>query len=99
MTVFLGFLVSSIREIDVPYVFGNTEHLCTECRGIGPHLAANGKSHESSRVAAGTWGIFSSYTGDGHLKFGFVREVWTPVYLGRTPQESKVGLAGQYGCF
>ena len=32
----------------------------SKCRGIGPHLAARGKSHEVSRVAAGTWCIFSS---------------------------------------
>ena len=42
-------------------------------RGIGPHLVARGKSHEFSRVAAGTWGIFSSYGRDGHLKVGFVQ--------------------------
>ena len=43
-----------------------------KCRGIGPHLAARGKSHEFSRVAAVTCCIFSSYGGDGHLKVGFV---------------------------
>ena len=26
-----------------------------------------------SRVAAGTWGIFSSYSGDGHSKLHFVQ--------------------------
>ena len=52
---------------------GNTELLSTNCRGIGPHLAARGKSLEFSRVAAGTWYIFSSYGGDGHLKLGFVQ--------------------------
>ena len=40
-------------------------------RRIGPHLAARGKSHEFSRVAACTWCIFSSYGIDGHLKLGF----------------------------
>ena len=30
-----------------------------QCRGIGPHLVARGKSHGFSRVAAGTWGTFS----------------------------------------
>ena len=35
-----------------------------QSRGIGPHLAGRGKSHGFSRVAAGTWGIFSSYDGD-----------------------------------
>ena len=44
-----------------------------QCRGIGPHLVARGKSHEFSRVGAGTWCIFSSYGGDGHLKLGFVQ--------------------------
>ena len=43
-----------------------------KCRGIGPHLAARGKSHVLSRVAAGTWCIFSSYGGDGHFKLRFV---------------------------
>ena len=75
MTVFLGILFSSIREIEVPYVFGwNTELLSMKCRGIGPHLAGMGKSHDFSRVAAGTWCIFSSYGGDGHLKLGFVQQ-------------------------
>ena len=54
-------------------LIGNTELPSTKCRGIGPHLAARGKSHEFSRVAAGTWFIFSSYGGDGHLKLGFAQ--------------------------
>ena len=41
-------------------LIGNMEFLCTQCRGMRPHLAARGKSHELSQVAAGTWGIFSS---------------------------------------
>ena len=44
-----------------------------QCRGIGAHLAARGKSDEFSRVAAGTWGIFSTYGRDGHLKMAFVQ--------------------------
>ena len=50
-----------------------TQLLCMQCRVIGPHLLARGKSHEFSRVAAGTWCIFSSYGGDGHFKLGFVQ--------------------------
>ena len=70
----LGILFSSIREIEVPYVFDwNIELLSMKCRGIGPHLAAREKSHEFSRVAAGNWCIFSSYGGDGHLKLEFVQ--------------------------
>ena len=56
--MFLGILWSSIKEIEVPYVF-DWEH------GIPLHtmmgnLVARGKSHEISQVAAGTLGIFSS---------------------------------------
>ena len=42
-------------------------------QGIGPHLASRGKSHWFSRIAAGTWSIFSSYGGDVHLKLEFVQ--------------------------
>ena len=41
-------------------------------QGIGPHLVARGKSHGFSRVAAGTWGTFSSYDGGAHSKREFV---------------------------
>ena len=41
-------------------------------QGKGPHLAARLKSHGFSRVAAGTWGIFSSYDGDAHSEREFV---------------------------
>ena len=44
-----------------------------QCRGIGPDLAGRGKSHDFSRVAAGTCCIFPSYSWDGHLKLGFVQ--------------------------
>ena len=54
-------------------LIGNTDLLRTKCWGIKPHLAARGKSHEFSRVASGTWYIFSSYGEDGHLKLGFVQ--------------------------
>ena len=54
-------------------LIGKTQFLCMQCRGIGPHLAARVKSHEYSRVAAGTWCIFSSYGGDAHLKLGIVQ--------------------------
>ena len=49
-------------------LIGKTQLLCMQCRGIGPHLVARGKSHGFSLVAAGTWGIFSSYDGDDHSK-------------------------------
>ena len=42
---------------------GKMQLLCMQCSGIGPHLVARGKPHGFSRVAAGTWVIFSSTTG------------------------------------
>ena len=44
-----------------------------ECRGVGSHLPARGKSHGFSRFAAGTWGIFSSYGVDDPSKLVFVQ--------------------------
>ena len=55
VTVLFMILFSSIRKIEVPYVFdwecGTPQH---EMQGNRPHLAARGKSHEFSRAAAGT---------------------------------------------
>ena len=53
-------------------LIGKTQLLCMQCSGIGHHLVARGKSHGFSRVAAGTWGTFSSYDGDAHSKPEFV---------------------------
>ena len=73
MTVFLWTLWSSIKQIEAAYVFDwETKLLWTQCRAIGPHLTASGKSHGFSRVAAGTCGIFPSYGGDVHSKLEFV---------------------------
>ena len=54
------------------YFIGKTQLLCMQSRGIGPHLMARAKSHGFPRVAAGTWGIFSSDDGDAHSKREFV---------------------------
>ena len=51
----------------------NSGLLCTQCREIKPHLPARVMCHGISRVAAGTWGIFWSYSGDGHSKLHFVQ--------------------------
>ena len=53
-------------------VIGKTQLLCMQCRGIGPHLVARGKSHGFSRVAASTLCIFSSYDVDAHSKLELV---------------------------
>ena len=49
----------------------NMRLLCTQCRGIEPHIPENGMSDGISRVVAGSWCIFSSYSGDGHSKLHF----------------------------
>ena len=54
-------------------LIGNTILLCTKCREIKPHLPGRGMCHGISRVVAGTCGIFSLYSGNGHLKLHFVR--------------------------
>ena len=53
-------------------LIGNTQLLCMQCSGIGPHLVARGKSHGFPLVVAGTWGIFSSYDVDAHSEREFV---------------------------
>ena len=53
-------------------LIGNTKLLCSQFRGFGAHLLLMGMSHGIFRVASGTWGIFSSYSGDGHSNLHFV---------------------------
>ena len=65
--------VQSSKSKLLSCLIGKTQMLCMQCMGIGPHLAERGKSHGFSRVAAGTWGIFSSYGGDVHSKLEFVQ--------------------------
>ena len=60
-------------------LIGKTQLLCMQCWGIGAHLVASGKSHGLSRVAAGTWVIFSSYDGDAHSKQELFSEDRRPV--------------------
>ena len=45
-----------------------------QCRGIGPHIMVRGMSLGFSHVAAGTWGIFSSYNGKSPSKLVFVQQ-------------------------
>ena len=66
-----------------------------QCRGIGPHLSARGMSHCFSRVAMGTWGIFSSYGGDGPSKLEFVQQRLDSCLVTRDTSEisSRLGRA------
>ena len=63
----------SIKKIEALYVFdweyGIALH---EMLGNRASFPSEGMSHTISRVAAGTWGIFASYSRDGHSKLHFV---------------------------
>ena len=74
VTVFLGILFSSIREIEVPYVF-DWEHGTLQHEMPGNRASSCGEWEVSWVFSScrGTWYIFSSYGGDGHLKLGFVQ--------------------------
>ena len=75
MTVFFGTLWCSIKKVEAPYVFNWENDISLhECMEIKPHLPARGMCYWISRVEAETWGIFSSYSGDGHSKLHFVQQ-------------------------
>ena len=65
--------VQSSQSILLSNLFGKTQLLSMQCRGIGAHVMVRGKDHGFSRVAAWTSGIFSSYGGDVHSKLEFVQ--------------------------
>ena len=74
VTVFLMTLWCSIKKIEAPYVFGREYGMALHAvQGIEPHFPASGMCHMISQVVAGTWDIFSSYSGDGHSKLHFVQ--------------------------
>ena len=63
----------SIKQIEAPYVFDLENAIARHAmQGNRASLVARGKSHGFSRVAAGTWVIFSSCDGDAHSKREFV---------------------------
>ena len=68
-----------------------------QCRGIGPHLSGRGKSHGFLRVAVGTWGIFSSYRGDGPSKLVFVQRCQDSCLVARDTSEFSSMLGSATG--
>ena len=56
-----------------------------QCREIGPHLVAGGTSHGVSEIAAGTWGIFSSYGDVDPSKLVFVQRCQDSCLVTRDP--------------
>ena len=75
-------------------LIGKAQLLHLQCRGVGPHLVARGKSHGFSRVAAGTWGSvedresFSSRDDMGCTEHSSIcsTEIDDPLYLRRLSQ-------------
>ena len=67
MTVLLGTLWSSIKQIEASYVLDWEHAIALHAMQVNRASSrGEGKSHGISRVAAETWGIFSSYGGDVH---------------------------------
>ena len=70
----LGTLLCSIKYVEAPYVFYWEHGIALHpMQVIRPHLHPRGTSHGISRVAAKTWGLVSSYSGDGHSKIYFLQ--------------------------
>ena len=67
MRDFWGTPCTSVKQIKAPYLFDWEQGIALHAmQGIGPHLSASGKSDGFSRVAVGSWGMFSSYGGGRH---------------------------------
>ena len=74
MTVLLGTLWSSIKQIEAPYVFDweNAIALDTMQRNRASSRGERKVSWVFSSYGR-NWGIFSSYSGDVHSKLEFVQ--------------------------
>ena len=76
MTVVLGTVWCFMKNIEAPYVFdletGIALHPMQVIWGSSP---TEGDVSWDFLVAAGTWGIFLSYSGDGHLKLHLVQRI------------------------
>ena len=76
-------------------LIGNMELLCTQCRGLVPLLPPREMFNGISLELRQEPGVYSRVTAGMAIRNSTLfSEVRTPVKLGRTPQESKVGLAG-----
>ena len=74
VTLILGTLWCSIKKITAPYVFDWEYGIALHAmQGNRVSFPASVVSHTISHFAAGTWGIFPTYSGDGHSKLHFVQ--------------------------
>ena len=60
-------------------LIGNKELLCTQCRGIRPHLSGSGKSDGFSRVAREAGVCSRVTTGEVIKNFCLFSDVRTPI--------------------
>ena len=91
--------VSSSKSRLLTCLIGDKALLCTQCRGIGPHLSARGNFMISLDLHREP-GVHSRVTaGVAINNFCFFSDVWTPLELRCTPHDCKLGLAERYGHF
>ena len=64
-----------------------------QCQGIRAHLVTRGMSHDFSRVASGTWDIFSCDGGDGPSKVMYVQRHQDSCLLAR----DSLGFPSRHG--
>ena len=78
-------------------LIGNKELLCTQRRGIGPHLSGAASLMVFLELRREPGVCSRVMAGVASKKFCLFIDLRTPVSLRCTPQESKLRLAGQYG--
>ena len=62
-----GGLSTSVKQLKAPYMFDWEQGIALHAmQGNRLHLSVSGKSDGFSRVAVGSWGMFSSYGGERH---------------------------------
>ena len=80
VTVFLGTLWCSIKHFEAPYVFDWEQGIALHSmQGIRASSPTEGDVSYDFSSCGRNWGIYGSYSRDGHSKLHFVSEVRTPV--------------------
>ena len=74
VTVFLGTLWCSIKKIEAPYVFDCEYGIALHAmQGNQASFPSEGDVSYNFSSCSKTWGIYTSYSGDGHSKLHFVQ--------------------------
>ena len=76
----MGTICTSVKQIKAPYLFDWEQGIALHAvQGNQASSLASGKSDGFSRVAAGSWGMFSSYGGEVIKNFCLFSDVRTPI--------------------